>query len=62
MDESRADLSSRLERGTLSGLSFPNLATERGDVFMIEMFLISVMAGIAAYYICKWLDGNDCDN
>lgn len=25
-------------------------------------FLISVMASIVAYYICKWLDGNHHDN
>lgn len=24
----------------------------------IEAFVISVMAGIVSYYICKWLDRN----
>lgn len=22
-------------------------------------FLVSVMAGVASYYICKWLDGDE---
>lgn len=25
-------------------------------------FLVSVMAGVASYYICKWLDGNGSDS
>ena len=25
-------------------------------------FLLSVMASVAGYYICKWLDGKDRDN
>ncbi len=25
-------------------------------------FLVSVMAGVVSYYICKWLGGNDSDN
>lgn len=25
-------------------------------------FLISILASVAAYYICKWLDGNNSDN
>lgn len=25
----------------------------------ITSFLISVLAGIVAYYVCKWLDGDD---
>lgn len=29
---------------------------------IILSFLVSVMAGIVSYYICKWLDGNDSDN
>ena len=41
----------------------PNLATERG-VYMSEIisFLISVLASVVGYYICKWLDGDDSDN
>lgn len=32
---------------------------QRGGVYMdfILNFVISIMAGIATYYICKWLDG-----
>ena len=26
---------------------------------IILSFLVSVMAGIVSYYVCKWLDGND---
>lgn len=29
---------------------------------IIISFLISVLASIAAYYICKWLDRNDNGN
>lgn len=29
---------------------------------LIISFLVSVMAGVTSYYICKWLDGNDSDN
>jgi len=29
---------------------------------IITAFLVSVMASIAAYYICKWLDRNDNDD
>lgn len=25
-------------------------------------FLVSVIAGVVSYYICKWLDGDDSDN
>ena len=39
----------------------PNLATERGDG-MLYTFLVSVVAGIVAYYICKRLDGYFGDN
>ena len=28
----------------------------------IISFLISVLASIAGYYACKWLDGNDLDS
>lgn len=42
----------------------PNLATERGGVYMSEIisFLVSVLASVVGYYICKWLDGDDSDN
>ncbi|MCM1302759.1 MAG: hypothetical protein NC305_06665 [Lachnospiraceae bacterium] len=38
----------------------PILATERRCVSMeiIVSFIISVLAGVISYYICKWLDGN----
>ena len=36
----------------------------RKGVFLVLgiSFLISVMAGVIANYISKWLDGNDSDN
>lgn len=42
----------------------PNPTTERG-VYRLDLmisFLVSVMAGVTSYYICKWLDGNNSDN
>lgn len=29
---------------------------------LLISFLISVIAGIACHYICKWLDGDNSDN
>ena len=38
-------------------LLHPIPATERGDVMShLVFFLESVVAGITAYYACKWLD------
>lgn len=35
----------------------PILATGRGDAMKhLVSFLVSVAAGITAYYVCKWLD------
>lgn len=28
------------------------------DVELFQNFLVSVIAGVVSYYICKWLDGN----
>ena len=33
-----------------------NLATERRCFTLLISFIFSVMASVAAYYICKWLD------
>ncbi len=42
--------------------SYPNLATEGGERMEILLsFIVSVAAGIATYYICKWLDRHDQD-
>lgn len=37
---------------------------QKGGVLVetIFSFLVSVMASIVAYYVCKWLDRNDSDN
>ena len=45
-------------------LSYPIWQQEGGGhvTSVIVSFLVSVVAGIVAYYICKWLDGNDTDN
>lgn len=41
----------------------PRQAKEGGVCLkIITSFLISVAASIAAYYICKWLDGDDNGN
>lgn len=39
----------------------PYTGTERGCATMSELlisFLLSVLASVVAYYICKWLDGD----
>ena len=41
------------------------LATERGVCCLTDLlisFLVSVMASVASYSVCKWLDRNDSDN
>ena len=40
------------------------IQVQKGGVLVeiIISFLVSVMAGVASYYICKWLDGDDSDN
>ncbi len=44
-------------------LSHPFWQQEGGVPVEITLsFLVSVMAGIVSYYICKWLDGNGSDN
>ena len=43
-------------------LSLPKLATERGDTFMYYTFLVSVIASVVAYFVCKWLDRNNGGN
>lgn len=37
---------------------------QKGGVLVeiIISFLVSVMAGVASYYIYKWLDGDGSDN
>ena len=41
-------------------LSSPILDSERGCIVQyISAFIISVLASIVAYYICKWMDGGD---
>ncbi|MEF2710019.1 MAG: hypothetical protein U0N01_13005 [Pseudoruminococcus massiliensis] len=38
----------------------PYTGTERGCATMsiFSSFLLSVLASVVAYYICKWLDGD----
>lgn len=40
----------------------PSPATERGYIELSESFILSVLASIVAYYICKWLDGKSDNN
>lgn len=45
-------------------LSYP-FRQRKGGAGLTEYlypFLISVMAGVVSYYVCKWLDGDDHDN
>ncbi len=40
----------------------PNWQQEGGESMeLLITFLVSVVAGIVAYYICKWLDRHDQD-
>ena len=49
--------------GIIFFVVIPNPATEGGvGVGYIASFLVSVIAGIVAYYICKWLDRDNNDN
>ncbi|TYZ29126.1 nitrate reductase [Selenomonas caprae] len=29
---------------------------EKGGIDLFESFIVSVLAGVTSYYICKWLD------
>ena len=42
----------------------PNLTTEMEvhSLQLIVSFLVSVVANIVSYYICKWLDENNSEN
>ena len=37
---------------------------QKGGACMSEIIslLVSVLASVVGYYICKWLDGDDSDN
>jgi len=39
----------------------PRYWQQKGGMIMFEWitFLLSVMASVIAYYICKWLDGEE---
>ena len=38
----------------------PKLVTERGcQIGLLASFILSIMASVVAYYICKWLDGDE---
>ena len=50
-----------LKRDILAMLSSRYPATGGGEVYMENLavsFLVTFMASIAAYYVCKWLDGD----
>ena len=34
----------------------------KGGVILLISFILSVLASIVAYYICKWLGGKDDNN
>lgn len=44
---------------------FSALGNRKGVCCLTDLlisFLVSVMASVASYYVCKWLDRNDSDN
>ena len=44
----------------MPALSYRYLTTGGGvNMEVITTFLVSIAASIVAYFICKWLDGND---
>ena len=49
-----------LKRDILAMLSSRYPATGGGEVYMeiVISFFVSCTASIAAYYVCKWLDGD----
>jgi hypothetical protein len=47
----------------LLNVATPRLARKGGVVLEIVIsFLVSIMAGVIANYICKWFDGSDDGN
>ena len=49
--------------GIIAALSHP-IWQQKGGVYVSEVisFLVSVLASVVGYYICKWLDGDNGDN
>ena len=47
---------------TLSALSTRFGDGKGGCHIDLCAFVVSVMASVMAYYICKWLDGDESDN
>ena len=45
-----------MQKYTIQSIDFINF------IYQFLSFLVAVMADVANYYICKWLDGNDSDN
>jgi len=43
----------------MAALPHSILVAGGADMSVLSSFLVSVVAGIAAYYICKWLDRHD---
>ena len=64
IDERRIGSCADFAHDIISSVVAPILATERGCVYVSEIisFLVSVLASVVGYYICKWLDGDDSDN
>ena len=53
------NLSNFLFSGILAVLPNPSQWREVWILEILVSFLVSVLAGIVTYYICKWLDDDD---
>ncbi len=53
------NLSNFLFSGILTVLPNPSQWREVRNLEILVSFLVSVLAGIVTYYICKWLDDDD---
>lgn len=53
------NLSNFLFSGILTVLPTPSQWREVRNLEILVSFLVSVLAGIVTYYICKWLDDDD---
>ena len=53
------NLSNFLFSGILAVLPNPSQWREVRNLEILVSFLVSVLAGIVTYYICKWLDDDE---
>lgn len=46
----------------MSNVVNPIRQRKGGVILVFGSFILSVLAGIVAYYVCKWLDGGNDNN